>query len=152
MAEIKKCLWCGKEQGENILDWVSFNYVCPHTAVRYTDHYCSFQHFKEALSAKFGQKDKASKETHRGEDKKEIYIPGINIGFYYSSSADRSSNDRKVEVNREPGGNYILGVSRNGDRNSLYEIGLDADDLSILGYMLIDLAGIDKMIEKRQER
>jgi len=67
-------------------------------------------------------------------------------GFYFSSSADGSSNDYTVYVElQENGGTVNLALRyKNAEPNPLYEIEMDEDDLALFGQMCINLANTMK--------
>lgn len=80
------------------------------------------------------------------------YLPFIRTGIYYSSSADRSANDRTIYIDRCDDGNFNIAIRyKSSESNSLYEMLLDANDLIILGQMLINLGSSARQIDKRKE-
>jgi hypothetical protein len=63
-------------------------------------------------------------------------------GFYFSCNADGSAHDYTLYVQQTDSRNVVnIGARyKNADRNSIYEIDLDANDLYRFGHMCIDLA------------
>lgn len=67
------------------------------------------------------------------------------FGFYFSSSADGSANDKTVYAEMQTDGLVKLAIRyKNSDPNHLYEAELDSDDLEILGRQMIQLGRLIK--------
>jgi hypothetical protein len=63
------------------------------------------------------------------------------LGFYFSCNADKSANSQTIYVDRLSRTNVVLGARyKNCERNHLYEMEMDAEDLQKFGEMCIDLA------------
>jgi len=69
------------------------------------------------------------------------------FGFYFSGNADGSANDYTL-YGQIDGGVCNLGARyKNSERNSLYEINLDADDLVQFGEMCVEFGRWMKNLE-----